>query len=122
MNRYAFRCYTILTLIIAIILISNRKHNHFPQQEFVTDDSGISRDNCALPTKFSNMLNKRYNALYSRQRRRPQRFFIGLNLYNSEHVVPTITEILVKLVNVLGKDNVFISIYENGSNDEVIVF
>jgi hypothetical protein len=123
MNRNASRCCTILILIIAIFaVILTGKYRRFPQHQFVSDDSGTSRDTCALPTQFSNLLNNRYATLYSRQRRRPQRFFIGLNLYNSEHVVPVITEVLLKLVKALGKDNVFISIYENGSIDEVIRF
>ncbi|EST10220.2 Mannosyltransferase 1, CMT1 [Kalmanozyma brasiliensis GHG001] len=47
----------------------------------------------------------------------PIRVFIVSNLYNSEEILPTYTSSLKSLINELGADNVFVSIYESHSTD-----
>ncbi|CBQ73793.1 related to CAP59 (required for capsule formation) [Sporisorium reilianum SRZ2] len=43
--------------------------------------------------------------------------FIAVNLYNSEHLFPAFSDSLLELVDHLGNDNVYISIYESNSHD-----
>lgn len=46
-----------------------------------------------------------------------QTFFISANLYQSENILPQFTRNLIELSEVLGSENVFISIYESNSVD-----
>ncbi|KAK4054223.1 hypothetical protein OIV83_001249 [Microbotryomycetes sp. JL201] len=41
----------------------------------------------------------------------------AINLYNSQHVIPSISRALLQAANVLGRDNVHVSVFENGSTD-----
>ena len=43
-----------------------------------------------------------------------QSYYIALNLFNNEEILPLLSEQLILLSHVVGVDNVFISIYENG--------
>ena len=45
------------------------------------------------------------------------RTIIGLNLFNSGEVLPSIGRSLLNLINFLGPENVLVSIFENGSSD-----
>lgn len=54
---------------------------------------------------------------YKHIRASSSKFFIAANLFNSERVIPNLAMQIMHLVEFLGKDRVFISIYENGSND-----
>lgn len=47
----------------------------------------------------------------------PHGFFIALILYNNQQVIATLLKELPKLASYLGRDRVFVSIYENGSTD-----
>jgi hypothetical protein len=42
------------------------------------------------------------------------RFYMAINFFNNEEILPHFMSEFFKLVNFLGKDNVFVSIYENG--------
>ncbi|GAA5871598.1 hypothetical protein JCM16303_000805 [Sporobolomyces ruberrimus] len=44
-------------------------------------------------------------------------YLIALNLYNSQHVIPTLSRTLITLSDFLGRDNLLVSIFENGSRD-----
>ena len=44
--------------------------------------------------------------------------FVAANLYNNEDVLPTLFQELPVLLEYLGPGNVYVSIYENGSNDK----
>ena len=46
------------------------------------------------------------------------KYFFAINLYNSFDVIPDIFATLFRTAAVLGYHNVFVSIYENGSNDQ----
>jgi alpha-1,3-mannosyltransferase len=46
------------------------------------------------------------------------KYFFAINLYNSFDVIPDIFATLFRTASVLGYHNVFVSIYENGSNDQ----
>ncbi|KAJ2675395.1 hypothetical protein IWW42_001181 [Coemansia sp. RSA 1085] len=46
-----------------------------------------------------------------------ERIFVAVNLFNSEHILPNMATQLLALAKVLGRSNVFISVYENGSTD-----
>jgi len=46
-----------------------------------------------------------------------QRYFISANLYQSQDVLPNFTSTLLDLTETLGRENVFISIYESNSKD-----
>ncbi|KAJ2885540.1 hypothetical protein H4R27_001335 [Coemansia aciculifera] len=43
--------------------------------------------------------------------------FVAINLYNNEKVLPNMATQLLALADILGHDHIFISIYENGSED-----
>ena len=45
-----------------------------------------------------------------------QSYYIALNLFNNEEILPLLSEQLILLSHVVGVDNVFISIYENGED------
>lgn len=46
------------------------------------------------------------------------KYFFAINLYNSFDVIPDLFSTLFKTAAVLGYQNVFVSIYENGSKDQ----
>nr|ODN96169.1 alpha-1,3-mannosyltransferase [Cryptococcus depauperatus CBS 7855] len=46
------------------------------------------------------------------------KYFFAINLYNSFDVIPDIFATLFRVSAILGYQNVFVSIYENGSNDQ----
>lgn len=46
------------------------------------------------------------------------KYFFAINLYNSFDVIPDLFATLLRTAAVLGYHNVFVSIYENGSNDQ----
>lgn len=46
-----------------------------------------------------------------------QAYFIAVDLYNSEHLFPAFTDSLLDVVDRLGEQNVYISIYESNSKD-----
>lgn len=46
------------------------------------------------------------------------KYFFAINLYNSFDVIPDIFATLFRTAAILGYHNVFVSIYENGSNDQ----
>lgn len=48
-------------------------------------------------------------------------YLIGLNLYNSAHIIPTLSTALLAVSTFLGPANVHISIFENGSTDKTKV-
>jgi alpha-1,3-mannosyltransferase len=48
----------------------------------------------------------------------PHKYFFAINLYNSFDVIPDIFATLFRTASILGYQNVFVSIYENGSSDQ----
>lgn len=46
------------------------------------------------------------------------KYFFAINLYNSFDVIPDLFATMFRTAGVLGYHNVFVSIYENGSNDQ----
>ncbi len=46
------------------------------------------------------------------------KYFIAINLYNSFDVIPDLFATMFRTAAVLGYHNVYVSIYENGSNDQ----
>jgi alpha-1,3-mannosyltransferase len=46
------------------------------------------------------------------------KYFFAINLYNSFDVIPDLFSTLFKVSSILGFQNVYVSIYENGSNDQ----
>ena len=46
-----------------------------------------------------------------------EHIFIAMILYNNQNVLPTFMQELPRLIGLLGRDRVFVSIYENGSTD-----
>ncbi|TFY81524.1 hypothetical protein EWM64_g2486 [Hericium alpestre] len=61
-------------------------------------------------------------ALYYRHRRDlssgEHKYFFAINLYNSFDIIPDMFATLFRVAAVLGYQNVFVSIYENGSTDQ----
>ncbi|OMJ27413.1 Alpha-1,3-mannosyltransferase CMT1 [Smittium culicis] len=49
---------------------------------------------------------------------RKRKYFFSMNLYNNEEVLPYIIEECMLLFKFLGPENIFLSIYENGSFDK----
>ncbi|OLY84386.1 Alpha-1,3-mannosyltransferase CMT1 [Smittium mucronatum] len=50
--------------------------------------------------------------------KRKYKYFFSMNLYNNEEVLPYLIQELLLLFKFLGGENVFLSIYENGSRDK----
>ncbi|EIW79794.1 glycosyltransferase family 69 protein [Coniophora puteana RWD-64-598 SS2] len=46
------------------------------------------------------------------------KYFFAINLYNSFDVIPDLFATLFRVSSILGYNNVFVSIYENGSSDQ----
>lgn len=44
-------------------------------------------------------------------------YFIASNLFNSEHIFPAYSDALLRVVDEIGHDRIFVSIYENNSKD-----
>ena len=65
---------------------------------------------------FCPLINPHYER-YNRLKSSKNTFFIALNLFNSEKIIPNLALQITRLVEFLGKDRVFISVYENGSTD-----
>lgn len=64
--------------------------------------------------------NRRQRVLSSLQSTTGQghKYFFAINLYNSFDVIPDIFSTLFRVASILGFNNVFVSIYENGSKDQ----
>ncbi|KAJ2707870.1 hypothetical protein FB645_000435 [Coemansia sp. IMI 203386] len=69
----------------------------------------------SFSSKFIDMAEKRYFNVTTASNAR--NVFIAVNLYNSERVLPNMAAQLLALADVLGRQHIFISIYENGSTD-----
>ncbi|KAF7762100.1 CAZyme family GT69 [Agaricus bisporus var. burnettii] len=67
---------------------------------------GVSPDDDHLHVRRSDLSNKQH------------KYFFAINLYNSFDVVPDLFATLFRVASILGYQNVFVSIYENGSNDQ----
>ncbi|WVQ62475.1 uncharacterized protein L199_000615 [Kwoniella botswanensis] len=46
-----------------------------------------------------------------------EKYFVAANLHNSQDILPGWSSELIKMINYLGSDNVFVSIYESNSQD-----
>lgn len=46
------------------------------------------------------------------------KYFFAINLYNSFDVIPDLFSTMFKVSSILGFQNVFVSVYENGSSDQ----
>jgi alpha-1,3-mannosyltransferase len=64
--------------------------------------------------------NRRQRVLSSLQSINGQqhKYYFAINLYNSFDVIPDIFSTLFRVASILGFNNVFVSIYENGSKDQ----
>ncbi|GBB97986.1 hypothetical protein RclHR1_03110018 [Rhizophagus clarus] len=51
-----------------------------------------------------------------------RKIFIAANFYNNEDILSNFNEQLLELVQILGTENVYISIFENGSKDNTKLF
>lgn len=59
-----------------------------------------------------------YQASTSDVTAKPHKYFFAINLYNSFDVIPDLFATLFKVASILGYQNVYVSIYENGSTDQ----
>jgi alpha-1,3-mannosyltransferase len=50
-----------------------------------------------------------------------KRYFVALNLHNSQSVIPNLASVLLALADILTPSNMFVSVYENGSDDDTKV-
>jgi hypothetical protein len=50
------------------------------------------------------------------RRNGPYSYFVALNLYNNEDILPLMSDQLLLLAHSLGASNVFISVFENGAS------
>lgn len=62
----------------------------------------------------ANPFAKRNTALSNQQ----HKYFFAINLYNSFDIIPDLFATLFRVAAILGYENVFVSIYENGSTDQ----
>ncbi len=60
----------------------------------------------------------RYRALRERIGERKPFFYIAVNFFNNQAVIPDFILQLEALVHFLGAENVYVSVYENGSEDQ----
>ncbi|OMJ07772.1 Alpha-1,3-mannosyltransferase CMT1 [Smittium culicis] len=49
---------------------------------------------------------------------RKKKYFFAMNLFNNEEIIPYMIQEISLLIKFLGPENVFLSIYENGSQDK----
>lgn len=57
------------------------------------------------------------NAKYRRLLASDERFYIAVNLYNNEEILPNMIDEIISLAQVLGPSRLHVSIYANGSTD-----
>ncbi|OMJ27111.1 Alpha-1,3-mannosyltransferase CMT1 [Smittium culicis] len=79
------------------------------------DSPEIYPESVSFPQTPQNNLN---SSEYSNRPKRKNRFFFAMNLYNNEENIPYITQELTLVLKHLGPENVFLSIYENNSDDK----
>ncbi|OLY81460.1 Alpha-1,3-mannosyltransferase CMT1 [Smittium mucronatum] len=58
------------------------------------------------------------NGVRPKDTRSKRKYFFSMNLFNNEEVIPHLIQELLLVIKFLGAKNVFLSIYENGSNDQ----
>lgn len=91
----------------------------FPILKQLTRSYRTERHTCNTPSENKRILDTRYNEIHKIQRSDQKRtYFIAMNLYNNEAVIPFMIRELARLIDFLGIENVFISVYENGSKDK----
>jgi Cryptococcal mannosyltransferase 1 len=93
--------------------IDNDEASRMLQENYINDE----QDNCHLPNNVYQTLLERYRDIGKEKKR----YFIAMNLHNSQLVIPQLSNVLVTLSQILGRESVFVSIYENGSNDHVFL-
>jgi alpha-1,3-mannosyltransferase len=64
---------------------------------------------------------KWHTSRYSSLSNSPKTIFLALNLHQNEGVLPTFFQELPIVLHQLGPQNVFVSVYENGSEDKTQV-
>lgn len=67
--------------------------------------------------KYCTSSERRVASRYKRLKSNFRNYFIALNLYNNEAILPDMASQLTNLISFLGRENVFVSAYENGSID-----
>jgi len=73
----------------------------------------------ARPTcHFTQWHQSRYTSLAPREDTAPKNIFLAMNFMNNEDVLPTFFQELPIMLNHLGPERVFVSVFENGSNDK----
>lgn len=81
--------------------------------------SGSSVPDTHTPDISSSSRNSRRSELVQRElSNRQHKYFFAINLYNSFDVIPDLFATMFRTAAVLGYHNCYVSIYENGSNDQ----
>jgi alpha-1,3-mannosyltransferase len=60
----------------------------------------------------------RFNQKRGDSKGRNHKYFFAINLYNSFDIIPDLFANMFRIAAILGYENVFVSVYENGSNDQ----
>ena len=99
---------------------NNMRHQLAAQLISMVLDSSNLRSNesrCKALSDQSGLKESRYKTALT-----GRRIFIGFNLFNSRAIMNDLLYQLLRLVAAIGENNVFISIYENGSEDDTKIF
>lgn len=123
--------YAILLLVVFVLFVMNV----FPGVGYIStpriSSSGLGREVTSLQKKAYTLVDrrrptcrqtswhqKRYAPLHSTTASRTINIFLAINFYNNEEVLPTFFQELPLLLHHLGPHQVFVSVYENGSDDK----
>ncbi|KAJ2118379.1 hypothetical protein GGF48_004599, partial [Coemansia sp. RSA 921] len=79
--------------------------------------NGESLHNYCSHTNFNNAFVATAEHRYRNVSQSSGRVFVAVNLYNSERVLPNMATQLLAFAKMLGRKQVFLSVYENGSSD-----
>jgi len=95
--------YQLAVQLISVVVESSTLRSHEMRCKALSDQLGF------LASRYKTVLTGR-------------RIFIGFNLFNSRAIMNDLIYQLLRLVAAIGANNVFISIYENGSEDDTKIF
>ncbi|KAJ2063636.1 hypothetical protein GGI17_001572 [Coemansia sp. S146] len=86
-----------------------------PHHDMHNEDLGAYCSQEKFSPEFVTSVKQRYASITSGSM---EPIFIATNLHNNEHIPPNMATQLLALADTLGHDQIFISIYENGSRDK----
>jgi Cryptococcal mannosyltransferase 1 len=124
--RYAIGTIGVLTVFamafyspVANISIPSNVSSGLGKAALSVQNEAYSLANGQRPTcRQTSWHQKRYASLHSTTASRTTNIFLGINFHNNEDVLPTFFQELPQVLRHVGPHQVFVSVYENGSDDK----